>query len=411
MHSDSGISSPPTSFPQQQNQNVVEVQPNERQAAVIYARLPVPAMSSSNIEAWFTSMDFWFTASGIRSDKQKAATVFAALDPTVVSQLAQVIADMPQSDKFEYVKTKIIEHFADREQRRLNRLLSELPLGDRKPSELYLEMKRVAGTTLGDAALNGLWTKRLPAFAQPVIAASSGTAAEFMKIADSIIDAVAPQQVAQVRTDAAELNQLRTAIEDLSKRVERLSSKSRSRSQTRSTPTKYNNSKSTSRPQQARNRSPSSANAECWYHQKYGTNARKYHSPCRRRQRSVQTITTDGKNLLGKRVTKCSESSVTERQVFRLQVRDKTTSTIFLIDTEADVSILPLTTLSYDIRPTATKLYAANRAAIKVLGEKRIRLDLGLRRDFVWSFLVADVTQPIIGADFIKFYDLLIDMR
>ncbi|XP_036320418.1 uncharacterized protein LOC118734919 [Rhagoletis pomonella] len=65
----------------------------------------------------------------------------------------------------------------------------------------------------------------------------------------------------------------------------------------------------------------------------------------------------------------------------------------------------------YDIRPTATKLYAANGSAIKVVGEKRINLDLGLRRNFSWSFIVADVTTTIIGADFIRFYDLLIDLR
>ncbi|XP_017487668.1 PREDICTED: uncharacterized protein LOC108376018 [Rhagoletis zephyria] len=152
-------------------------------------------MPSNNIEAWFTSMDFWFTASGITSDKQQAETVFAALDPTVIGQLSGVIASMPQQDRFEYVKAKIIEHFADSEQRRLNRLLSELPLGDKKPSELYFEMKRVAGSTLGEAALKGLWTKRLPEFAQPVVAASSGTAAEFTKIEDSIIGAVVPHHV------------------------------------------------------------------------------------------------------------------------------------------------------------------------------------------------------------------------
>ena len=67
-----------------------------------------------------------------------------------------VIASMPLNDRYEYVKAKIINHFADSEQRRLNRLLSELPLGDRKPSELFYEMKRVAGSTLGEAAVKSL---------------------------------------------------------------------------------------------------------------------------------------------------------------------------------------------------------------------------------------------------------------
>lgn len=36
---------------------------------------------------------------------------------------------------------------------------------------------------------------------------------------------------------------------------------------------------------------------------------------------------------------------------------------------------------------------------------------MGLRRDFQWPFIVADVTGPIIGADFIRHHDLLIDLR
>ena len=103
--------------------------------ATVYARLPIPKMCNTNIEAWFTTMDFWFTASGISADKQKTATILAALDPNVISQLADVIAAMPTSDRYDYVKQRNVHHFADSEQRRLNRILSELPLGDKKPSE------------------------------------------------------------------------------------------------------------------------------------------------------------------------------------------------------------------------------------------------------------------------------------
>ena len=83
----------------------------------------------------------------------------------------------------------------------------------------------------------------------------------------------------------------------------------------------------------------------------------------------------------------------------------------FLVDSGTDVSVLPLTSKSFDVRPTAVVLYAANGSPIKVIGEKRLKIDLGLRRDFFWSFVVADITSPIIGCDFIKYYDLLIDLK
>ncbi|GFT94507.1 retrovirus-related Pol polyprotein from transposon opus [Trichonephila clavipes] len=36
---------------------------------------------------------------------------------------------------------------------------------------------------------------------------------------------------------------------------------------------------------------------------------------------------------------------------------------------------------------------------------------LGLRRPFIWTFIIADVSSPIIGADFLKHFNLLIDLK
>lgn len=105
------------------------------------------------------------------------------------------------------------------------------------------------------------------------------------------------------------------------------------------------------------------------------------------------------------------EFATTSCQVFRLQVRDKLTNQNFLVDSGADVSVLPLKSKSYDTSPTSTSLYAANGSTIRVEGERRVKIDIGLRRNFYWSFIVADVTSPIIGSDFIKHFDLLIDLR
>lgn len=38
-------------------------------------------------------------------------------------------------------------------------------------------------------------------------------------------------------------------------------------------------------------------------------------------------------------------------------------------------------------------------------------VNLGLRRDFISDFIIADVTKPIIGADFLSHFDLLVDLK
>ncbi|GFX44835.1 hypothetical protein TNCV_1901481 [Trichonephila clavipes] len=56
-------------------------------------------------------------------------------------------------------------------------------------------------------------------------------------------------------------------------------------------------------------------------------------------------------------------------------------------------------------------LFAANNTKIPAYGMVRKELNLGLRRPFIWTFIIADVSSPIIGADFLKHFNLLIDFK
>ena len=96
--------------------------------------------------------------------------------------------------------------------------------------------------------------------------------------------------------------------------------------------------------------------------------------------------------------------------VNRLYVKDLNSDRQFLIDSGADISVLPKSLCSAS-ENTEMILYAANGSEIKTYGKSRITLNLGLRRPFSWTFVVADVKNAIIGADFLKFYDLLIDLK
>lgn len=97
--------------------------------------------------------------------------------------------------------------------------------------------------------------------------------------------------------------------------------------------------------------------------------------------------------------------------IFRLKIADTITNKNFLIDTGADVSVIPRDSHLSRMKPTSIKLYAANGTPIKVYGETLLKVSLGLRREFLWNFLIADVTTGIIGADFISYHDLLIDLK
>ncbi|GFW36264.1 hypothetical protein TNCV_4931261 [Trichonephila clavipes] len=93
----------------------------------------------------------------------------------------------------------------------------------------------------------------------------------------------------------------------------------------------------------------------------------------------------------------------------RLFIRDRRTNVTFLIDTGSDVSIIPATKTQRQNNSQMT-LSAANTSPIHIYTTQTLSLDLGLRRIFQWTFLVGNVSTPIIGADFLYNFRLVPDI-
>lgn len=56
-------------------------------------------------------------------------------------------------------------------------------------------------------------------------------------------------------------------------------------------------------------------------------------------------------------------------------------------------------------------LYAANGSRIRTFGMQFVNVDIGLRRKFPFNFLIAEVTRPILGADFLHKFGLIVDVK
>lgn len=96
----------------------------------------------------------------------------------------------------------------------------------------------------------------------------------------------------------------------------------------------------------------------------------------------------------------------------RLCITDINSGLKFLVDTGANISVLPVTRYRFCSNKSEDyKLYAANGTEIKTYGIKTLDLNFGLRRQHRWSFVLANVKQPILGADFLSHYHLLVDVH
>ena len=80
----------------------------------------------------------------------------------------------------------------------------------------------------------------------------------------------------------------------------------------------------------------------------------------------------------------------------------------FLVDTGADVSVYPASQAVLASRPSGA-LRAANGSTIDTFGSCALNLDFGAFRP-VHSFTLAEVSKPILGADFFMKHNLLIDL-
>ena len=85
---------------------------------------------------------------------------------------------------------------------------------------------------------------------------------------------------------------------------------------------------------------------------------------------------------------------------------DESTQQRFLVDTGSSYSIIPHRSQGPTSGP---RLCTADRSPIACWGDRKMHVAAGGRR-FTWPFLLADVAMPIIGADFLRHFGLIVDL-
>ena len=91
-------------------------------------------------------------------------------------------------------------------------------------------------------------------------------------------------------------------------------------------------------------------------------------------------------------------------------LHDPQSGTKYLVDTGACRSLLPKSMVPSYRRCSDVRLLAANGSPIHTYGTKNINIRIA-GRTYKWDFTVADVAFPLIGADFLANYHLLVDVH
>ncbi|GBO41912.1 hypothetical protein AVEN_76804-1 [Araneus ventricosus] len=332
--------------------------------------IKIPPFWIDKPEIWFYQVEAQFKISGITAEETKFNYLISQLDPKFVENVWDIIRSDSQT-KYTDSKTRLLNLFKESENARIQRLITGIDLGDLKPSQLLQKLRSVATSDVSENLIKTLWLGKLPDSIKNILIVSKEDTDSLAIMADKICDMSPKTEIYSTSYEHNSSNELLDRVKNLEQQISALCIRTGARPRTR------NNN-------YFRNRSRSRIGI-------------KNHKKIRKTQ------------VCSKSATNSAAENEKECRKFRLFVRDRRSNLRFLVDSGADVSIIPAT--SQNKKKAEYLLYAANGTEISTYGIKMLNLDLGLRRDFQFPFIIADVTKGILGADFLHKYNLLVDIN
>lgn len=212
-----------------------------------------------------------FRNNGITADQTKYDIVVGSIEAENLAHVTDILTRSPSSGKYDAIKERLISVFADSETQRTQKLLTELELGDRKPSQLLCEMRNLADDQIGEHFLKTLWFQRLPVDMKSILSVSTDDLPKLATKADRIWELKPDRYQTQMNIASTSKQEAGNQIAALQRQVDELTTQiaelRRERSHTREK-------------QRQRNRSTSRDQTICYYHWKFGDKARKCLQPC-----------------------------------------------------------------------------------------------------------------------------------
>ncbi|XP_075990243.1 uncharacterized protein LOC142985886 [Anticarsia gemmatalis] len=145
-------------------------------------------------EFWRDQPRLWFTqfeaivAPQKQGDDYKYYTVTAKLSKEEIIQVSDIITSPPATEKYKAIKERLIGCYEESDDRQLQKLLSEMELGDQKPSHLLRKMRVLSKEKIGDDTIKLLWLRLLPPSVTTVLAVTKNMDVNKMsEIADKIL--------------------------------------------------------------------------------------------------------------------------------------------------------------------------------------------------------------------------------
>lgn len=251
-----------------------------------------PPFWRTNVPLWFKQVEAQFRVKGVTEDEDKFDLVVSALDTGVLAQVSDVVTTPPNHNKYGTLKDRLAGCFCDSEEKKLQILLKETALGDKKPSHLLREMRELSNNKVGEELLRTLWLQHLPKNVRGILSVSADqTLTALVPLADKVMETCAETSVCELGKGAAvDLSRVKKEreadshmYEAMMKKIEVLTEQVEALSRGRSSQREHSAARKPSRSrawERSRERKQRSGTWECRYHFQFGERARRCESPC-----------------------------------------------------------------------------------------------------------------------------------
>ena len=115
-------------------------------------KIKLPIYNAASTENWFMMVDTVLQQHGINNELSKALEVLAVLPIETQDHIASLIALNPD-DVYEQLKKKITDLNRPPYRQRMREFVSTIPMGDRKPTEYLLHLRKKLGIPTGTSEI------------------------------------------------------------------------------------------------------------------------------------------------------------------------------------------------------------------------------------------------------------------
>lgn len=258
----------PQNSPNRVNQNSNNQNLNNNQQNLTHFPIQKIPFLPAHPAAWFRIIENQFTAARVNQEAIKFNHAISMLDSAMIEKCIDLIENLDANTPYTTFKTGVISRMAQSEQSRLQTVLLGTELGDQKPSELLSKMQSLAADQIKPEAIKTLWLQRLPSQVRAILAVSSEDLPQLAQIGDKILETVSYQSIAATSSSASV-----SEIPKASKMEDQISQLTKEFSRFRNDFQSFKNSNR----DRSRSRSKSNDRQDkiCYYHKKFGINAKK----------------------------------------------------------------------------------------------------------------------------------------